>query len=118
MDKRLYPIGYSRNKFEQIRSLLEGSGKKSTSRKCDVYEIFCVNLYLFQRTQQHGAPGRVIFQHQHGALPLRSLKKAGNFTIITTAAQDLARSTRPRAPPQSGSSVGVTLLLWCLYSFD
>jgi transposase len=48
MSRKYYPSDISREQFEQIRELLEGSRKKTCPRKVDLYDIFCAVLYLLK----------------------------------------------------------------------
>lgn len=48
MTRKHYPSDISREQFEQIRPLLEGSRKKTAPRKWDLYDIFCAILYLLK----------------------------------------------------------------------
>jgi hypothetical protein len=46
MGKSKYPSDVSRDRFEQIRPLLEGVRKRTKPRTVDLYEVFCAVLYL------------------------------------------------------------------------
>lgn len=48
MTRKHYPSDISREQFEWIRPLLEGSRKKTAPRKWDLYDIFCAILYLLK----------------------------------------------------------------------
>jgi transposase len=48
MDRKRYPGDISREQFELIRGLLEGSRKKTCPRRRDRYDIFCAILYLLK----------------------------------------------------------------------
>ena len=48
MGRKHYPSDISREQFELIRPLLEGSKKKTAPRKWDLYDIFCAILYLLK----------------------------------------------------------------------
>lgn len=48
MSRKHYPSDISREQFEQIRPLLDGSRKKTAPRKWDLYDIFCAILYLLK----------------------------------------------------------------------
>ena len=48
MCRKSYPSDISREQFEQIRALLEGSRKRTNPRKVDLYDIFCAILYLLK----------------------------------------------------------------------
>jgi transposase len=48
MIRKHYPSDISREQFELIRPLLEGSRKKTAPRKRDLYDIFCAILYLLK----------------------------------------------------------------------
>jgi transposase len=48
MSRKHYPSDISREQFELIRPLLEGSRKKTAPRKWDLYDIFCAVLYLLK----------------------------------------------------------------------
>ncbi len=41
-------IGISKEQFEKIRSILEGSRKKIRPRKLDLYDVFCGVLYVLK----------------------------------------------------------------------
>ncbi len=46
--RRIYPSDISREQFEQIRPLLEGSRKKTRPRQVDLYDVFCGILSLLK----------------------------------------------------------------------
>lgn len=46
--RKKYPSDISKEKFEQIRSLLEGVRKQTKPRTVDLYEVFCGVLYLLK----------------------------------------------------------------------
>jgi transposase len=48
MTRKHYPSDISREQFELIRPLLEGSKKKTAPSKWDLYDIFCAILYLLK----------------------------------------------------------------------
>ena len=48
MKRKHYPSDISREQFELIRPLLEGSRKKAAPKKWDLYDIFCAILYLLK----------------------------------------------------------------------
>ena len=48
MSRKYYPSDISREQFEQIRELLDGSRKKTCPRQVDLYDIFCAVLYLLK----------------------------------------------------------------------
>lgn len=48
MNRKHYPSDISREQFEQIRPLLEGSRKRTNCREVDLYDIFCAILYLLK----------------------------------------------------------------------
>lgn len=48
MRKTQYPSDISREKFEQIRALLESTRKKTKPRTIDLFEVFCAVLYLLK----------------------------------------------------------------------
>ena len=48
MNRKHYPSDISREQFEQIRGLLEGSKKRTCPRQVDVYDVFCAILYLLK----------------------------------------------------------------------
>ena len=48
MSRKHYPSDISREQFDQIRPLLEGSRKHTNLRKVDLYDIFCAILYLLK----------------------------------------------------------------------
>lgn len=43
-----YPSDISRERFEQIRPLLESARKKTSPRRIDLYEVFCAVFYLLK----------------------------------------------------------------------
>nr|OAI74254.1 transposase [Ralstonia solanacearum] len=48
MRKKTYPSDMSRERFEQIRPLLEQARKKTKPRSVDLYEVWCAVLYLLR----------------------------------------------------------------------
>ncbi len=46
MSRKHYPRDISREQLEQIRPFFEGSRKRTSPRKVDLYDIFCEILYL------------------------------------------------------------------------
>ena len=48
MRKKKYPSDVSRDRFEQIRPLLEGVRRRTKPRTVDLYEVFCAVLYLLR----------------------------------------------------------------------
>lgn len=48
MDRKHYPSDISREQFERIRGLLEGSRRKTRPRRVDSYDVFCAILYLLK----------------------------------------------------------------------
>ena len=48
MRKKKYPSDVSRDRFEQIRPLLEGVRRRTKPRTVDLYEVFCAVLYLLK----------------------------------------------------------------------
>jgi transposase len=56
MGRKSYPSDISREQFEQIRALLEGSRKRTNPRRVDLYDIFCAILYLLK----NAATGRAL----------------------------------------------------------
>ena len=48
MTRKHYPSDISREQFEQIRAMLEGTRKKTRPRRQDLYDIFCAILYLLK----------------------------------------------------------------------
>lgn len=43
-----YPSNVSKEQFENIRSILENSKKKTKPRSLDLYEVFCAVLYVLK----------------------------------------------------------------------
>lgn len=43
-----YPSNVSKEQFENIRSILENSKKKTKPRNLDLYEVFCAVLYVLK----------------------------------------------------------------------
>ncbi len=41
-----YPSNISKEQFENIRTILENSKKKTKPRSLDLYEVFCAILYV------------------------------------------------------------------------
>jgi transposase len=48
MNRKHYPSDISREQFEKIRGMLEGSRRKTRPRRVDVYDVFCAILYLLK----------------------------------------------------------------------
>ncbi|WP_438943655.1 IS5 family transposase [Noviherbaspirillum malthae] len=48
MSRKYYPSDISREQFDQVRPLLEGSRKRTNPRNVDLYDIFCAILYLLK----------------------------------------------------------------------
>lgn len=48
MHKKTYPSDMSRERFEQIRLLLEQVRKRTKPRTVDLYEVWCAVLYLLR----------------------------------------------------------------------
>jgi transposase len=48
MHKKTYPSDMSRERFEQIRLLLEQARKRTKPRTVDLYEVWCAVLYLLR----------------------------------------------------------------------
>ena len=48
MRKKTYPSDMSRERFEQIRPLLEQVRKRTKPRTVDLYEVWCAVLYLLR----------------------------------------------------------------------
>jgi transposase len=48
MGRKYYPSDISREQFEQIRGMLEGSRKRTCPRQIDLYDVFCGILYLLK----------------------------------------------------------------------
>lgn len=46
--EKKYPSDISREKFEEIRALLEGAHKKTKPRTIDLYEVWCALLHLLK----------------------------------------------------------------------
>ncbi len=46
--QKKYPSDISREKFEEIRALLESARKKTKPRTVDLYEVWCALLYLLK----------------------------------------------------------------------
>jgi len=48
MKRRRYPSDISREKFAEIRPLLESARKRTKPRTVDLYEVWCAVLYLLK----------------------------------------------------------------------
>lgn len=48
MNRKHYPSDISREQFERVRGLLEGSRRKTRPRRVDTYDVFCAILYLLK----------------------------------------------------------------------
>jgi transposase len=48
MSRKHYPSDISREQFEKIREMLEGSRRKTRPRRVDTYDVFCAILYLLK----------------------------------------------------------------------
>jgi transposase len=48
MRKKRYPSDLSRERFEEIRPLLEQARKRTKPRTVDLYEVWCAVLYLLR----------------------------------------------------------------------
>lgn len=48
MGRKSYPSDISREQFERIRAVLEGSRKRTRPSKVDLYDVFCAILYLLR----------------------------------------------------------------------
>lgn len=48
MRRKTYPSDTSRDRFEQIRPLLEQARKRTKPRTVDLYEVWCAVLYLLR----------------------------------------------------------------------
>ena len=48
MRKKRYPSDMSRERFEQIRPILEQARKRTKPRSVDLYEVWCAVLYLLR----------------------------------------------------------------------
>lgn len=46
--RKEYPSDITRDQFEKIRADIEKGKKKTLPRKYDLYDIFCVKLYLLK----------------------------------------------------------------------
>lgn len=46
--RKEYPSDITRDQFEKIRADIEESKKKTHPRKYNLYDIFCVRLYLLK----------------------------------------------------------------------
>lgn len=44
-----YPSHVTKEQFDNIRSILENSKKKTKPRNLDLYEVFCAVLYVLKR---------------------------------------------------------------------
>ena len=44
-----YPSYVTKEQFENIRSILENSKKKTKPRNLDLYEVFCAILYVLKK---------------------------------------------------------------------
>ncbi len=52
MRKKICPSDISRERFEQIRPLLEQARKRTKPRTMDLYEVWCAVLYLLRTGYQ------------------------------------------------------------------
>ncbi|WP_174516119.1 MULTISPECIES: hypothetical protein [Wolbachia] len=46
--QKSYPSDISRKQFGKIRAILENSKKRTKPRKLDLYDVFCVVLYVLK----------------------------------------------------------------------
>ena len=54
-----YPSYVTKEQFENIRSILENSKKKTKPRNLDLYEVFCAILYVLKS----GCQWRILPKH-------------------------------------------------------
>ncbi len=57
-----YPSHVTKEQFENIRSILENSKKKTKPRNLDLYEVFCAVLYVL-KVDVNGKNATKIFQN-------------------------------------------------------
>jgi len=46
--RKRYPSDITREQFKEISPLLESARKRTRPRKLDLYDVFCVVLYLYR----------------------------------------------------------------------
>ena len=101
--RRSYPSDISRERFEQIKPLLESARRKTAPRKVDLYEVLCAVLYLLRTgCQWRALPSdfpkwRTVHSYwaiwsearEGGSLLEQALKKSGGRGPRETGAQRL-----------------------------
>src|SRR5216684_919112 len=53
--RKTYPSDITREQFERIRSILESTRKKTKPKVVDLYDVFCVILYVLKTGCQWSA---------------------------------------------------------------
>ncbi len=58
-----YPSNVSKEQFENIKSILENTKKRTKPRSLDLYEVFCAVLYVLKSGCQWRMLPKKIFQN-------------------------------------------------------